>query len=195
LTLHQQTNYPWDGTVRLAVECDEPLEFSLHLRIPGWCKTARLTLNDEEIPLELRKGYARVTRTWRSGERLMLYLEMPVERIYPHPSIRENVGTVALRSGPLVYCVEGCDHPVPLHRIVLPASATFEKQVVPDLLNGVTVLRATARALETEDWDEALYRSFPPALSPLALTAIPYYAWDQREPGAMRVWLRTGGDA
>jgi DUF1680 family protein len=177
--------------VRVEIESDAPVECSLHLRIPGWSRQARLTLGGEELPLDVQKGYARVTRTWLPGESLTLHLEMPVERVYPHPSIQENVGTVALRSGPLVYCVESSDNAVPLHQLVLPDSATFEKQFLADLLGGVVVLKTTARALETEDWGETLYRTQPPVSRPLPLTAIPYYAWDEREPGEMRVWLRS----
>lgn len=192
--LHQYTNYPWDGTVRLEVECDEPAEFGLQVRIPGWCRSARLTLAGEDIPYELRKGYARVTRTWQPGESLTLHLTMPVERIYPHPAIRENVGKVALRSGPLIYCLESKDNPIPFHQLTLPSSATFEKHFVPDLLGGIAVLNSTGRALETADWSDTLYRTIPPTSQPFTLTAIPYYAWDQREPGEMHVWLNACDD-
>lgn len=194
ITLRQHTNYPWDGTVRLEIACDEPVEFGLHLRIPGWCREARLTLAGEEIPLELRKGYARVVRTWQPGESLTLHLAMPVERIYPHPAIRENAGKVALRSGPLVYCVESSDNSIPLHQIGIPAGAAFEKRFLPDLLGGVAVLSGTVRASETADWGESLYRPEPPISQPFTLSAIPYYAWDQRDPGEMRVWLRCSDD-
>ncbi len=119
--LHQQTNYPWDGDVRFEIELDEPTEFGLHLRIPGWCPHARLTLAGKDIPLEVSKGYAHITRTWQSGDILVLHLEMPVERIYPHPAIRENVGNIALRSGPLLYCVESSDNPLLLYQICIPS--------------------------------------------------------------------------
>jgi len=194
VTLHQDTNYPWDGTVRLDIELDQPTEFGLHLRIPGWCRGARLTLAGEDIPLELHKGYARVTRLWQSGENLTLQLAMPVERIYPHPAIRENVGKLALRSGPLVYCLESSDNPTPLQQISLAASAPFEKHFVPDLLGGIAVLSGSGRSLETADWSGTLYRATPPASQPCALTAIPYYAWDQREGGEMRIWLSVYDD-
>ena len=192
--LHQQTNYPWEGVVSFEIEVDEPAEFALHLRIPGWCKHARLMLAGEEIPFELHKGYARIQRIWRSGDSLILYMDMPVERIYPHPAIRENVGNIALRSGPLLYCLESCDNPLPLHLISLPANATLEKHFVPDLLGGINVLKSTGRALESSDWTNTLYRSIPPTSTSYALTAIPYYVWDHRTSGEMRVWLRACED-
>ncbi len=192
--LHQRTNYPWEGTVRFEIEVDEPTEFGLYLRIPGWCPHASLALNGEDIPFEMRKGYAYINRTWRSGESLVLHLDMPVERVYPHPAIRENVGSIALSVGSLIYCVETSDNQLPLHEIGIPAHAAFEKQFVPDLLGGIAVLTGEVRALETSDWTETLYRTTPPVSKPYKLTAIPYYVWDNREPGEMRVWLRTCED-
>lgn len=194
VTLQQETNYPWDGTVRLEIASDEAVEFGLSLRIPGWCKHAHLTLAGEDLPFELRKGYAQVKRTWRSGESLTLHLDMPVEQVYPHPSIRENAGTIALRSGPLIYCLEGTDNSVPLHQISLPANASFEKHFEPDLLGGIAVVTSTVRTLETSDWSRTLYRTEPPTSHSYQLTAIPYYAWDQRAPGEMHIWQRIDGD-
>ncbi|MBA2678789.1 MAG: glycoside hydrolase family 127 protein, partial [Ktedonobacteraceae bacterium] len=191
VVLHQQTNYPWDGMVHFEIELDEPAEFRLYLRIPGWCPNARLTLADQDIPFEMRKGYAHVTRTWQTGDVLVLSMEMPVERIYPHPAIRENVGKIALRSGPLLYCLESCDNPLPLHQICVPADAVFEKHFIPDLLGGIMMLNSDVEALETSDWADTLYRTTPPVATPYKLTALPYHAWDQREPGEMRLWLRA----
>jgi DUF1680 family protein len=65
-------------------------------------------------------------------------------------------------------------------------------QVEPDLLGGEVVLRGTAAALTDADWEDTLYRPHPPATRPSPITAIPYYAWGNREPGPMRVWLRVG---
>ncbi|GCF09795.1 glycoside hydrolase family 127 protein [Dictyobacter arantiisoli] len=191
IILHQQTNYPWDGEVSFEIELDKPAEFGLHLRIPGWCQHARLTLAGEDIPFEVRKGYAYVTRTWQSGDSVVLHLDMPVERIYPHPAIRENVGNIALRSGPLLYCLENSDNPLPLYQICIPDSATFEKQFVPDLLGGIALLKGEVQALERTDGIDTLYHTTPPTTKPYLLTAIPYYAWDHREPGEMRIWLRA----
>jgi uncharacterized protein len=192
--LHQQTNYPWDGVVQFEVEVGEPTEFGFYLRIPGWCQHARLTLAGEDIPYELRKGYAHITRTWQSGERLVLHLDMPVERIYAQPAIREDVGCIALRSGPLLYCVETSDNSLPLHQLCVPASATFEKKFVPELLGGIMLLTSEVQALETADWGNMLYRNTPPVTKPYTMTAIPYYAWDHRGSGEMRVWLHAYED-
>lgn len=193
VVLHQETNYPWNGTVTFGVEVEEPVEFGLNVRIPGWCKTATLTINGETIPLDsnVHKGYAQIVRRWRSGDRLVLDLEMPIERVYAHPAVRDDAGCVALQRGPIVYCLESADNAVPLDQIRLPENAALESQFEPTLLGGVAVIKGQAAALETTDWSGTLYRTTPPQSHSHQLIAIPYYAWDSREAGEMRVWIHT----
>jgi DUF1680 family protein len=191
--LHQATAYPWDGAVELAVELEEPRAFAINLRIPGWCGAAHLSVNGEEVSFEgaLQKGYLRIERTWQSGDNIFLRLQMPVERVYPHPDVRADAGCVALQRGPLVYCLETADNPIPLHRILLPETATLASEFEPDVLGGVVRIQAEALALETSDWAGTLYRTTPAESTPYTLTAIPYYAWDHRQPGEMSVWIGT----
>ncbi|HXR66380.1 MAG TPA: beta-L-arabinofuranosidase domain-containing protein [Ktedonobacteraceae bacterium] len=189
VTLHQHTNYPWDGTVEIEIEVTEPVEFGLNTRIPGWCKEAQMSIAGEEIPLKLRNGYACVRRVWNSGDRLVVYLAMPVERVYAHPAVRATTGSVALRRGPLVYCLEATDHTTPLHQLRLPRQAPLEEHFAEETLGGVTLIKGLASALESGDWSNTLYRTTPPIASEQVLTAIPYYAWGQRAAGEMRVWI------
>jgi DUF1680 family protein len=51
------------------------------------------------------------------------------------------------------------------------------------------VIEGEAAALDQASWGNALYRTQPPETRPTRLRAIPYFAWDNREPGAMQVWL------
>ena len=194
LRLSQRTRYPWDGAVEILVEPDVPCDFTLSLRVPGWCASARLAVNGEALDIEAvtSRGYARISRGWRPGDRVQLDLDMQVQRLHAHPEVRQDRGRVTLRRGPLVYCLEGVDHPVSLDRIVLPKDAAFEADFQEGLLAGVVTLTATAEAERSDDWDGDLYRSTPPAREPITLKAIPYYAWDNRDPGEMLVWLREG---
>jgi DUF1680 family protein len=194
VTVRQETTYPWDGTITLRLGMDEPSMFGLRLRIPGWCQHARLKVNGDafDIASHLEQGYVRVERVWQDDDRVELELAMPVERMYAHPNVRQDAGCVALQRGPLVYCLEGTDNKAPLHRIVVPGITELASHFEPDLL-GVMVVRGKALAEEDTDWTETLYRSRPASLQPGAITAIPYYAWDNRQPGEMRVWLREGG--
>lgn len=194
VTLTQASRYPWDGSVEITVEPQAPVEFTLHLRVPGWSSAARLEINGETIDLEdvTSDGYAAIRRSWKKGDRVRLDLEMPIERLYANPEVRQDAGRVALSRGPLIYCVEATDNDSWLHRLTLPRTASIEAHDEPDLLGGVVTLSATARADADDGWQDELYRSEPPAKVETRLTAIPYFAWDNREPGEMLVWLRDG---
>ena len=117
---------------------------------------------------------------------------MAVERLYAHPDVAADSGRVALMRGPLVYCLEGVDNPAPLHRIRLPVGAELTPRFAEDVLGGIVVLEGSAEAERVEDWSGALYRTDPPRWDAVPLKAAPYFAWDNREPGEMEVWLREG---
>jgi DUF1680 family protein len=190
--LHQQTRYPWAGRVVVSVEPDGPARFALHLRIPGWARDARLSVNDgAPFAAAPAKGYARVEREWRKGDRVTLDLPMPVERVRAHPAVRQDVGQTALQRGPLVYCLEGVDNPFPLHRLVVPPTAVLAASFEPDLLGGVMVVEGPAQVMDDADWTGTLYRPRPSQRTPARIRAVPYYAWDHRAAGEMRVWLHA----
>jgi len=114
-------------------------------------------------------------RRWQPGDVVELDLPMPVQRVYAHEKIQEDQGKVALMRGPIVYCLEAVDQPgVDLFRVVLPRETDLRAEFRADLLGGVTVLQGSARA-DSE--------------RPVTLTAVPYYAWANREKGAMTVWI------
>ncbi|MEI9421228.1 glycoside hydrolase family 127 protein [Mesorhizobium sp. Cs1299R1N1] len=194
VTLAQASRYPWDGAVEITVEPQAPVAFTLHLRVPGWSSSAKLEINGEAVDLEelTSDGYAAIRRNWTKGDRVRLDLEMPIERLYANPEVRQDVGRVALSRGPLIYCVEATDNDTSLHRLTLPRTVGIEAHDEPDLLGGVVTLSATAQADAGDGWQDGLYRSEPPAKVETRLTAIPYFAWDNREPGEMLVWLRDG---
>jgi DUF1680 family protein len=193
VVLHQETNYPWDGTIRLTLQMEQPDELGLNLRIPGWCQSARLEVNGEEMAIEqnLYKGYVHIKRRWQPEDSVVLQLEMPVQQVWAHPDVRDDNGCVALQRGPLVYCLETTDNPHPLHRIRLANDATFESRFEPDGPEGMVVIEGGAELLETEDWEGVLYRTLPPKSRPYTLMAIPYYAWGNRQATGMRVWIPT----
>ena len=123
VTLSQATQYPWDGTIDIAVDPERAVEFALRLRIPAWCRSAQLAVNGAEV--DHRAGAGSRLRACppalaegRRGRGSSL--DMPAERIYAHPEVAADVGRVALKRGPIVYCLEGADNDAPLHRIALP---------------------------------------------------------------------------
>jgi DUF1680 family protein len=192
--LTQTSRYPWDGAVEIKFDLETPTRFGVYLRIPGWSRSASLQVNGAPIDLAgaTRDGYALVEREWKAGDAVRLELEMAVERLYAHPDVAADSGRVALMRGPLVYCLEGVDNPAPLHRIRLPVGADLTPRFADDLLGGIVVLEGSAEAERVEDWSGALYRTQPPRWDAVPLKAAPYFAWDNREPGEMEVWMREG---
>jgi len=194
VTLTQTTNYPWDGAIAIGVEVETPSRFTLHLRIPAFAASASLKINGEAVDLDsiTHQGYAAIEREWKAGDRIELDLDMAVERLYSHPDVRQDAGRLALKRGPVVYCLEAADNPVGLNRIRLDATAGFEPSFEPSLLGGVVTLSGKAVSDTVSDWNGTLYRTEPPKSEPVAIKAVPYYAWDNRAPGEMLVWLRGG---
>ena len=117
---------------------------------------------------------------------------MPIELVRAHPEVRDNIGYVAIQRGPLVYCLEQVDNNVPLNRVILPEDAKLEAYFEQDLLDGVVVIHGDAFVVDDSDWDAQLYRVTKQQRKPFKIKAIPYYVWDNRKPGEMRVWVRTG---
>lgn len=178
LEIAQDTQYPWDGQVKLTINIDKPRTFAVRIRVPGWCKGATLKVDGAEKPLNVQAGYAVISQEWKDGSVVELNLPMPVERVYADPHVKADVGRVALQRGPIVYCLEGVDNDGWVRNLVLPKDSKLAAEFRPDLLNGVTVVKGTALSIE---------RGKDPR--PVQFTAVPYYAWDNRAPGQMVVWL------
>ena len=192
----QTTGYPWDGRVRIAVEPDRAAAFDLAVRVPGWASRGpvrsdlyvfadglppeetlpRFAVNGASADAPVgADGYVRLRRTWRKGDRVDVEIPLPVRRVHAHPNVAADRGRVALMRGPIVYCLEAPDQMFAINDFVLPADASVRVEGRPDLLGGVTVLRGEGRLAADG--------------APAAFTAIPYYAWANRAPGAMAVWL------
>ena len=168
ILLTQETDYPWDGSVKLTISTSQPLEKEIRLRIPNWCKTYDLSINGKRINVSEEKGYA-VIKDWKSQDVIALDMDMPVEIVAADPHVKENFGKRAIQRGPLVYCMEEIDNPVDFDQIQLSPSTTFQTAFVSDILNGIKTIKTNGRAQSA--------------------TFIPYYAWDNRKAGKMRVWI------
>jgi DUF1680 family protein len=167
-------------------------EFTVALRIPGWCRGARARLGGRSIRLgpTVRKGYARIRRRWNPGDTVELTLPMPVERVEANPAVAADAGRVALQRGPIVYCLEEVDNGAHLNDLVLPRNAKLTAKFDSKLLGGVVTIRARARRTDRAAWRGALYRFAGARTRPLALKAVPYCVWDNRRSGEMLVWIR-----
>ena len=184
VTLTQSTRYPWDGHVKIAVEPDKSARFALRVRIPAWARnepvpgglyrfidtaspSPTLQVNGKPVAIKLEKGYAVLDRRWRQGDTVELDLPMPVRRVAADSRVEADRGRAALQRGPIVYCLEWPDNPgIDVRDLPLSAGEKLQAAFEPDLLNGVETIQGPN------------------------FKAIPYYAWANRGPGAMSVWLR-----
>ena len=186
------TEYPWNGDIRLEPELDGPVEFALHLRIPGWAESYSLRLDGQQIRATELNGYVHIEREWSPGDTIELSLPMKVERIEAHPNVVTNRGKVALRRGPIIYSLEEADNTADLDTVVLPADAQLTGRFEPDLFNGVYVITAIGLARDTDSWGDELYRPRGPGGGEeIEVRAVPYAFWGNRGVGKMIVWLDT----
>jgi DUF1680 family protein len=192
VTLIQRTEYPWEGRVELTVATTGSAAWTLALRLPGWCRSARLRVNRQPVALGAitRKGYACLRREWRAGDRVELLLDMPVERVEAHPHARQDNGRVALQRGPVVYCLEEVDNQAGLNAVGLPRSAALRVRRDRRVLDGVPVIEARAVRRDAVGWNGELYRPAGGRAAPCRVRAVPYFMWANRRPGEMLVWIR-----
>jgi DUF1680 family protein len=192
--LNVESGYPWRGDVR--VRAMTAGRYALALRVPGWCRDFSISINGERVDARLERGYAYLRRDWAVGDEALLLLDMPVTLVRANPSVREDIGKVAVTRGPLVYCLEEIDNGADLHHIALSRGARFTVKSRPDLLGGVDALYCSGARLRATGFDSnkghALYAPADHALSadPVSLCWVPYYSWANRGPGEMAVWVR-----
>ncbi|MFC4597608.1 glycoside hydrolase family 127 protein [Cohnella hongkongensis] len=191
MRLHTETRYPWDGSVRVQVHADGPIDCALSFRIPSWCRHPRVHVNGEALAPDavVERGYARIRRAWREGDEIELYFPMVVERIESNPKVRENAGKIALQYGPIVYCLEEADNGPDLTDICFPAESEFAAAYREDVLGGVVVL--SGEGLRSDPgWEDELYRPVARRKHSVPISAVPYAFWGNRKPGEMIVWIR-----
>ncbi|GGH13854.1 glycoside hydrolase family 127 protein [Silvibacterium dinghuense] len=196
LTLRQQTKYPWEGTVRIAVEPASAEEFTLFVRIPEWSKQNSVNVNGKEVPGVTAGRYLPLRRRWSSGDSVEIVFDMSPQVVHANPAVADDRGRVALQRGPVVYCMEQLDQKLSASdsadfpRYVARLTETTSSRYEPDLLGGVVTLHHPGALLTAAT--PALYQESLPsqhAEEETSLQLIPYYAWSNREPSAMQVWI------
>lgn len=193
----QETRYPWEGDVKLTVSPDQPREFTLFVRIPGWSRQSTVRINGTAVS-EIQSGkYLPIRRRWSAGDTIELSFDMTTHLLKANPAVTDDRGRVAFQRGPIVYCMEMLDQPAAgqspdmvgyTAHLDGSTSARYEK----DLLDGVMVLEHPGSIVPTPQ-QTGLYFSAATeqktAHSPTTLRLIPYYAWANRAPSQMQVWI------
>jgi hypothetical protein len=187
----QKTDYPWSGLVRITVSPAAPARFTLKVRIPGWAQNRPVpsdlyTYKSPESPAwairvagaavegKPEQGYVAITREWRSGDAVEIDLPMRVNRVLGNPQVAATRGLVAFERGPVVYCIEEIGQEIAADSLAAPLRISALDG--PAQLGGITELEIRGS------------RSAP-------LTAIPYFAWNNRGLAPMAVWLPQGTGA
>jgi DUF1680 family protein len=199
LDIDVETAYPFGGTVEVRVRRASPDEVSLALRVPGWARGATATLDGDPVP-GVTTGWLRLTRRWTPGERLRLELPMRVRRVVAHPHVDATRGAVAVVRGPVVHCLEQQDAPAAVDDLVLVGAREAvnpgQDAVTARAVEGLFAVRPARSADPYPELDasgeatdvESGASSEPAPVIPVPL--VPYFLWGNREPAAMRVWLR-----
>jgi DUF1680 family protein len=185
--VEQASRYPWDGDIAIFVRPERPVRFTVSVRVPGWTRnqpvpgdlyryadnldsTYSISVNGKAVDVAVVEGFAHLQRDWRADDTVRLHLPMPVRTVVSHENVVRNRGRLALQKGPLVYAVEEIDlESGDISDVTLSAKTSFVAAHKPELLRGVDVITATSNSS--------------------SFRAIPYYAWANREPAPMRVWI------
>jgi DUF1680 family protein len=188
------TEYPWHGTVTATVTETTGDAWELSLRVPGWAEGATVEVDGEAK--RVGPGYARVRRVWTAGDTVVLRLPLTPRLTAADPRVSASYGSVAIERGPLVYCVEHVDNPgLDLGTIRISPTVELREVAGPDLLPGLVAVEADVTVLSAAA--TAGYRTVGRTTDTAAaegkrtVTAIPYFTWANRTPGAMRVWIPT----
>jgi DUF1680 family protein len=198
--LKMDTNYPWDGNVKIRVSPAQKVKYALHIRIPGWAADTavpgglysfagpgnakvEILLNGKPVSYQTDKGYAVIDRAWQNGDEIEIKLPMEVRQIKARKEVKADADRIALQRGPIVYCVEGADNAGEVWNLLVPENPSFNTQKSQILNESVVSIQANLQVV----------KATPDGLDikgePQAVTAIPYYTWANRSRGPMQVWL------
>jgi DUF1680 family protein len=191
--LREKTRYPWSGRIEFSVESEGESSFTLAFRIPSWSKDYSCRVNGRPCEGTISpQGYFLLTRAWRNGDSVELILDMQARFVFADPLVREDAGKLALQRGPLVYCLEEIDNGPDLHAITVSPDVRISESYDPDALGGVVSLSLEARRDDTSRRPDHPYASAAPSTRSVTIIALPYFAWCNRSPGEMIVWIRAG---
>jgi DUF1680 family protein len=193
LKLTQETNYPWDGRVQVTLQTAPKKPFSIFFRVPGWSEGAALLVNGQPVAATLTPGaYAEVNRRWQAGDKVELSLPMPAQLVEANPLVEETRNQVAVRRGPVVYCLEANDLPAgkSLSGLLVSPGTTFAPKHTTIAGSDIVWLEGQAQVADNSAWQGKLYRPLAPApAATVPFKLIPYYAWGNRGLHDMEVWL------
>ncbi len=191
IQLTQETQYPWNGEVNLKIEQCKKDSFEIQFRIPAWAGGSKVQVNGQDVDSEIKAGtYLKVTRKWRKGDFVSIQLPMDIKMMEGNPQIEEVRNQVAIKRGPVVYCIESPDLPrdIELLDVYLPQNSDFNAEYKPNLLGGVTTINTDIKI--RKDKQQGMYTNLEaPKWETVKTQLVPYFSWSNRGTAEMSVWL------
>lgn len=192
IKITQTTDYPWDGRINITIDKAPDTKYGIHLRIPGWCKKAQLNVNGNALNQVIAAGtYLHISRKWSVGDKITLVLDMPATLMAANPLVEENRNQVALKKGPIVYCLESTDlsEGQAMADIVVPAKTVWQPKPMKIANEEIVALQGIVHLQQHQQWKNTLYQELNNNYKPITIKLIPYFAWANRGKSDMSVWL------
>jgi DUF1680 family protein len=192
IKLTQETDYPWNGAIKITLDQAPAEAFSMFLRIPGWSEGAKLTVNGKPAQVSLISGqYTELNGKWKAGDVIELNLPMPVNMVEANPLVEEVRNQVAVKRGPIVYCIESAG--IPKDKNVFNLSLSSKVSLTPQniVIDNANITALTGKAeLQNANWKNHLYRNVSTKdLGTVNVQLIPYFAWGNRGHVEMETWI------
>lgn len=203
VVFEQKTSYPWDGNVTLVLTkiaksknagktANIKNEMTLNMRVPEWCDGAELRVNGEKIEGDFKaNSYAGVKRVWKRGDKVEFVMPMRARLMEANPLAEEIRNQIAIKRGPIVYCLESQDLPsgVKIDDVLIPSDIKLTPKKVKIDGSDITALEGEVSVSDEADWKDTLYREVGTSKRTVKVSFIPYYAWGNRGKGEMTVWM------
>lgn len=191
LKLHQETEYPWNGLVKITMDEVAKGEQNIFLRIPAWANGATIKINGKAFEGTVENGtYASISRKWKKGDVITLDLPMDAVLMEANPLVEESKNQVAVKRGPIVYCLEGADLAnKDVFKVVLPADIELKPEMQKIANAYITLLTGKAKYIANQNWTNQLYQPMQKQNDLITIKLVPYFAWGNRGHNNMSVWL------
>ena len=193
-TMVQDTAYPWDGAIRFSFRNVRSEQgFVLKLRIPSWAESGSIVYNGKTrvITEEDANTYISLEINDPANSQIAVTFDMPVRYTVAHPLVEETNNQVAVERGPLLYCMENPDADVEtLDDLFLLSDAEYRTTDYEILGRKLVALESKAAILKRKHDRKALYQPLKvDGVETVPIRMIPYFAWDNRGYGEMRIWM------
>ncbi|WP_298363551.1 beta-L-arabinofuranosidase domain-containing protein [uncultured Lutibacter sp.] len=192
IELTQVTQYPWKGSVEITINKCKEEPFDIMLRIPDWAIGSDVFVNNKKVNAKIREGeFTTINQTWKTGDIISINMPMEPTLVEGHTRIEEVRNQVALKRGPIVYCMESPDLPknTKIVDVYLNSNAKLKADYKPNFLGGVTTIE-TDILLRKNNNNENMYKAIEkPIFDSYKTQFVPYFSWSNRGHAEMSVFV------